>query len=77
VHLLTHLAAVGASCNMPLQLVHPIIRKLSISRRHNPFLCKIAIHGYVLPASKNVSKTTFQLSARRAEPGSFASPGKT
>ena len=38
--------------HMPLQLMRLLVGKLSISPRHNPLVCKFAIHRYVLPASK-------------------------
>ena len=44
--------AFWARGQVPVQLMDMFIRQLLISRRHNPLVCKFAIHLYVLPASE-------------------------
>ena len=51
-HLLALLLALGAASHMPLELVDLLVGQLPISRSDDPFVCKFAIHGYVLLASK-------------------------
>jgi hypothetical protein len=52
--LLAFFLALGAGNHVPLKLVDLIVRQLSIRCRDNVFVCKFAIHRYVLGASKAV-----------------------
>jgi hypothetical protein len=53
-NLLAFFLALGAGDHVPLKLVDLIVRQLSIRCRDNVFVCKFAIHSYVLGASKAV-----------------------
>ena len=58
--LLPFFPAQVAAGQMLLQLMDLFVGKFPIRRSHDSFLCKFAIHRYVLPASK--SSPTVQLS---------------
>jgi hypothetical protein len=47
-HVLALLLALRARHYVPLELVDLLVGKLSIGSRDYPFMCKFAIHGYVL-----------------------------
>ena len=49
--LLALLLALGAGDYMPLELVDLIVGQLTIRRGDHLFMCKFAIHSYVLLAS--------------------------
>ena len=50
--LLALFLALRAGDDVPLELVDLIVRQLSIRGRDNVFVCKFAIHSYVLQAPK-------------------------
>ncbi len=57
--LLPLLAALSAVGQVPFKFVHLVVRQLPVSRCHNPFMCKFAIHIYVLPASRKFYERAF------------------
>ncbi len=69
--LLPLLTALRAAGQVPFQLMDLLVGQLCVGRRHDPLVCKFAIHLYVLPASTSHHPGPEHPHPLRGLPGAF------